>query len=295
MKVFVTGASGFVGSAVVEELLNNGHQVLGLVRNEKGAEKVAALGADVLLGDVNDAEIIKKCAQQCDAVIHTAFNHDFSQYKASCEADRKVIGILAEVLAGSDKPIAVTSGVGILHYDREVTELDQLTAGADIIPRAATEEAAKAAAAKGVDIYVVRLPASVHDAGDHGFVPMVIDMAREHGESAYVGDGSNVWPAVHRSDAAAVYRMIIEQRPELKTLHPVGEKGITFIEIARTVAQGLNLPLVSKTGDEVKDHFGWLAHFAGISCLASSELTQQALGWEPKGPSLLSDMETFYF
>ncbi len=295
MKVFVTGASGFVGSAVVEELLNNGHKVLGLVRNEKGAEKVAALGADVLLGDINEAEIITKAAQECDAVIHTAFNHDFSQYKASCEADRRVIGIFADVLAGSDKPIAVTSGVGILHYDREVTELDQLTAGADVIPRAATEEAAKEAAAKGVDIYTVRLPASVHDAGDHGFVPMVIDMAREHGESAYVGDGSNVWPAVHRRDAATVYRMVIEQRPALKTLHPIGEKGVAFIDIAKTVTQGLNLPLVSKTGDDVKAHFGWLAHFAGINCLASSELTRETLGWEPKGLSLLSDIKTYYF
>jgi len=295
MKVFVTGASGFVGSAVVEELISNGHQVLGLVRNQTGAEKVAALGADVLLGDINDADVITKAAQECDAVIHTAFNHDFSQYKASCEADRRVIGIFADALAGSDKPIAVTSGVGILNYDREVTELDQLTVGADVIPRAATEEAAKEAAAKGIDIYIVRLPASVHDAGDHGFVAMIIDMAREHSESAYVGDGSNVWPAVHRKDAAGVYRMIIEQRPELKTLHPVGEKGVPFIEIAKTVAQGLNLPLVSKTGDAVKEHFGWLAHFAGISCLASSELTRKALGWQPKGPNLLSDIETYYF
>ncbi|PJJ85084.1 SDR family oxidoreductase [Mucilaginibacter auburnensis] len=295
MKVFVTGASGFVGSAIVEELLNNGHQVLGLVRNEKGAEMVASLGAETLLGDVNDSDIITKGAQTCDAVIHTAFNHDFTQYKASCEADRKVIGIFADALAGTSKPLVVTSGVGILHYNREVTEMDALTAGADVIPRAASEEAANEAAAKGTDVYVVRLPASVHDAGDHGFVPMVINMAREHGASAYVGDGSNVWPAVHRTDAAAVYRLIIEQKPDLKTLHPVGDKGIPFIEIAKAVAKGLNLPLVSKTGDGVTAHFGWLAHFAGISCLASSELTKQTLGWEPKGLGLLADVEANYF
>lgn len=294
MRVFVTGASGFVGSAIVKDLINAGHQVLGLVRSEKGAAQINAAGANVLLGDVNDLDAIRSGANACDAVIHTAFNHDFSQYKANCEADRKVIQAFGDALTGTDKPLVVTSGVGLLNFDRLITEDDELQAGADVIPRAATDEAAKAVAAKGVDVYIVRLPPSTHGEGDHGFVPMLVDIAKEKGEAAYVGGGDNKWPAIHRTDAAALYRLIVEQRPELKVLHAVAETGVAFKDIAAAIGKGLNLPVVSKTKDEAAAHFGWIAHFASVSCPASSEKTRAALGWDANGPLLLDDITAYY-
>jgi nucleoside-diphosphate-sugar epimerase len=295
MRVFVTGASGFVGSAIVKELLAAGHQVLGLVRSDKGAEQLAATGAEVLRGDVNDIDIIRQGATACQAVIHTAFNHDFSQFKANCEADRKVIETFGEALTGTNKPLVITSGVGLLDYGRLVSEADTAPVGSDVIPRVASEEAAKAASAKGVNVYIVRLPPSVHGAGDHGFVPIVIGMAREKGESVYVGEGNNQWPAVHRSDAAAVYRLIVEKQPSLKTVHAVAETGVPFREIAQAIGKGLNLTVVSKGNDEATDHFGWFAHFAVINCPSSSEQTRQSLGWEPHGPGLIEDIQACYF
>jgi nucleoside-diphosphate-sugar epimerase len=295
MRVFVTGASGFVGSAIVKELLVAGHQVLGLVRSDKGVEQLVATGAEVLRGDVNDKDIIRQGAAVCDAVIHTAFNHDFSQFKANCEADRKVIETFGEALTGTSKPLVITSGVGLLNYGRLVSEADTAPVGSDVIPRVASEEAAKAASDKGANVYIVRLPPSVHGAGDHGFVPIVIGMAREKGESVYVGEGNNQWPAVHRSDAAVIYRLIVEKRPLLKTLHAVAETGVPFREIAQATGKGLNLPVVSRSGNEVAEHFGWFAHFAAINCPSSSEQTRQALGWEPHGSGLIEDIQACYF
>jgi nucleoside-diphosphate-sugar epimerase len=292
MLVFVTGASGFVGSAIVKELLAAGHQVLGLVRSDKAAQQLKATGAEVLLGDVNDLALIAQGATQCDAVIHTAFNHDFSQYKANCEADRVVIEAFGEALAGSGKPLVITSGVGLLNYGRLVTEDDVLPAGADVIPRAASEEAAATVAAQGVNVYTVRLPPSVHGAGDHGFVPMVIDLARNKGQSAYVGEGNNHWPAVHRTDAAVLYRLIVEKQPALKTLHAVAEEGVPFLQIAEAIAEGLHLPVTSKTSDEAAAHFEWFAHFAAIDCPSSSQKTRDALGWDAKGVGLIEDINT---
>ena len=294
MRVFVTGASGFVGSATVKELIAAGHKVLGLVRSDKGAEQVAAAGAEVLRGDVNDPEILRQGATSCDAVIHTAFNHDFSRYKQNCEDDRKVIETLGDALAGTGKPLVVTSGVGLLNYGRLVTE-DDAAPSSDAIPRAASEEAAKAVAAKGVDAYIVRLPPSTHGAGDHGFVPMIIDMAKEKGVSAYVGDGQNLWPAAHRNDAAAIYRLAIEKRPTLKVFHAVAETGVPFKEIAEAIGKGLNAPVAGKTGDEIAAHFTWFAHFAAMDCASSAQKTKDALGWEPKGLGLIEDMMANYF
>lgn len=290
MHVFLTGASGFVGSAILNELLNNGHQVLGLVRSDDAVRKLEAAGATPLQGDVNDTELLRKGAAASDAVIHTAFNHDFSQFKASCEADRKVIETLGQALAGTDKPLVITTGMGLLRYDRPVNEDDVLNVKSDQIPRAATDEAAHAAAANGVDVYLMRLPPSVHGAGDHGFVPMVIGMAKEKGESAYIGDGSNQWPAVHRFDAAVLYRLVVEQRPSLKVLHAVAEEGIPFREIAAAIGAGLGLPVVSKTGESAAAHFTWFQHFASIGCVASSERTREILGWQPVEPGLLADI-----
>jgi nucleoside-diphosphate-sugar epimerase len=292
MRVFVTGASGFVGSAIVQELLRNGHEVLGLVRSEKSAGQLAAAGATPLPGDVNDPEILHRAVADSDAVIHTAFNHDFSQFKASCEADRKVIETLGEALADSGKPLVITTGMGLLRYDRPVTEDDVLNVKSDAIPRAATDEAANAVAAKGVDVYMVRLPPSVHGAGDHGFVPMIIGITKEKGESAYIGDGDNRWPAVHRSDAAVLYRLIVEKRPALKVLHAVAEEGIPFRDIAKAIGTGLELPVVSKTGEAAAAHFTWFEHFAAISCVGSSAKTREVLGWQPGGPDLLTDIAT---
>lgn len=295
MRVFVTGASGFVGSAIVKDLLAAGHQVLGLVRSDKGAEQLAASGAEVCRGDVNDPDTIRQAATACDAVIHTAFNHDFSQFRANCEADRKVIGTFDDILTGTGKPLVITSGIGLLNYGRLVNEDDVLPAGSDVIPRAASEEAAAAAAAKGVNVYIVRLPPSVHGAGDHGFVPIVIGMAREKGESAYVNEGQNHWPAVHRSDAAALYRLIVEKLPAQKIFHAAAESGVPFREIAEAIGEGLGLPAVSKSGDDVSTHFGWFAHFASMDCPSSNEKTRGALGWEPKAPGLIRDIQAWYF
>ena len=300
MRVFVTGASGFVGAAIVKDLLAAGHQVLGLVRSDKGAEQVAAAGAEPLLGDVNDTDILRQGASASDAVIHTAFNHDFSQFKANCEADRKVIETLGDALAGTDKPLVITSGVGILSYGRQANEDDAneddaVTVGSDVNPRAASEEAAAVAAGKGVNVYVVRLPPSVHGAGDHGFVPMVIGIAREKGESAYINEGQNRWPAVHRSDAASLYRLAIEKQPSLKILHTVAETGVPFREIAEAIGKGLNLSIVSKSGDDIAAHFGWFANFAAMGCPASSDKTREALGWDTKAPGLIEDIKAHYF
>ncbi|RYZ97100.1 MAG: SDR family oxidoreductase [Sphingobacteriaceae bacterium] len=295
MRVFITGASGFVGSAILKDLVLAGHQVLGLVRSDKGVEQVEASNAIALLGDVNNKEIIKYGADACDAVIHTAFNHDFSQFKANCEADRKVIETFGEVLSGNGKPLVITSGVGLLNYGRLVNEFDALPGSADVIPRAASEEAAKVAMDKGVNVYIVRLPPSVHGAGDHGFITMLMDIAREKGGSAYIGQGDNQWPAVHRSDAAALYRLIVEKQPDLKTFHAVAETGVPFVDIARAIGNGLNLPVTSKTGDDVAAHFGWFTHFASMNCPSSSEATRQALSWEPRGPKLIEDMQAYYF
>jgi len=290
MRVFVTGASGFVGSAIVRELLQAGHSVLGLVRSDAGAESVANAGAEVYRGDINDQEAIQKATEGCDAVIHTAFNHDFSRFKQNCEDDRKVIEALGDALAGSYRPLVVTSGVGILNLgNRQITENDN-PASSDITPRAASEEAAHAVAAKGVKPYIVRLPPTTHGQGDHGFVPMIIDIAKQKGESAYVGDGKNRWAAVHRLDAAVMYRLIIEQQPEQVVFHPVAEEGILFRDIATAIGNGLGMPTVSKVGEDVKTHFGWFQHFASIDCLASSEKSRTTLGWAPVQPSLMDDL-----
>ncbi|TWR25155.1 SDR family oxidoreductase [Mucilaginibacter pallidiroseus] len=295
MRVFVTGASGFVGSAVVNELLSAGHTVLGLVRSDSAVQKLQQAGAEAYQGDVNDIEVITKCAAECDAVIHTDFNHDFSKYKQNCEDDRRVITAFAEALKGTDKPLVITSGVGLLQLGRVVNENDALPANSEEIPRAASEEAAIAAAANGVNAYIVRLPSSVHDAGDHGFVPMVIGISKEKGKSGYINDGLNKWPAVHRSDAAKVYRLVIEQQPAQRVFHAVGEEGIAFREIAQAISKHLHLPLVSLNPDKAKEHFTWFAHFASFNSPSSNQITCDTLGWKPTGIGLIQDMEQSYF
>lgn len=291
MRIFVTGATGFVGSAVVRELIDAGHRVLGLARNSAGADALARLGAEAHPGDLTDPASLAAGVRASEGVIHTAFIHDFSNFKANCEIDRHAIDALGSALAGSDRPLIITSGTGILTSKRPNTEDDAAASGADTIPRIASEEAANAVAAMGVRVSVMRLPPSVHGDGDHGFVPMLIALAREKGISAYVGEGLNRWPAVHRLDAARVYRLALEKDLARTRYHAVAEEGVAFRDIAGVIGRRLNVPVVGMTPDEAAAHFGWFAHFASLDNPSSSRQTRDALGWQPKEPGLLADLD----
>ena len=291
MRVFVTGATGFVGSAVVQELLQAGHQVLGLTRSDAGAQSLIAAGADVHRGNLEDLDSLQSGADQADGVIHTAFNHDFSNFQANCENDRLAIEAMGSVLAGSDRPLVVTSGIGILTPNgRLAVEADRPVGGTN--PRVASEAAADAVAARGVRVSVLRLPPSVHGEGDYGFVPTVISMAREKGVSVYKGAGTNRWPAVHRLDAAHLFRLVLEHTAAPGTrFHAVADEGIAFREIAEAIGKGLSVPVVSESAEGTAAHFGWFTHFAGFDCPASSEQTRALLGWQPTQPGLLADLD----
>ncbi|MDQ1140576.1 SDR family oxidoreductase [Pedobacter agri] len=291
MKVFVTGATGFVGSAVVKELIHAGHEVLGLARNEKAEQALLAAGAEVHKGDLEDLESLRQGAKSADGIIHAGFIHDFTRFAAVCEIDRIAIETIGDAIIGTDKPFIVTSGTLVVNPGRLATE-DMLPNYNGQNPRLASEKAVDKLAEKDVRVAVVRLSPSVHGEGDHhGFVPMLINIAREKGSSAYVGNGENQWTGVHRLDAAKLYRLALEQATPGARYHGVAEESITLKSIAEAIGKQLNLPVVAKSEDEVTEHFGWFEHFASVNGPASGQLTRKRLNWKPTHPDLIHDLE----
>jgi len=292
MRVFVTGATGFIGSAVVRELIDARHQVLGLARSDAGAKSLLAAGADVHRGSLEDLESLRSGAAAADGVIHTAFIHDFSNYGPAAEADRRAIETLGGVLVGSDRPLIVTSGT--LLAQRQGSLATEEDAPNPSFPRK-SEEAVFALAARGVLASVLRLPPSVHGNRDHGFVPRLVSIAREKGISAYIGDGLNRWPAVHRLDAARLYRLTLEKSSAAARYHGVADEGIPTRAIAEVIGRHLNVPVASKSREEAADHFGWIAMFFAMDGPASSAQTQERLGWQPAEPGLIADLNLEHY
>ena len=291
MRVFVTGATGFIGSAIVEELIAAGHRVTGLVRSSDKAAALEAIGAEVELGSLEDRDGLREAAASSDAVIHTAFNHDFSKFVENCENDRRVIETLSSAVAGSGRPLIVTSGVAVggAQPGAPLTEEDR-PPESSISPRAASEEAAYDAVAKGVNVGVVRLP-QVHDTVRHGLVTYAIAAARERGVSAYVGDGTQRWPAAHVRDVARLYRLALERGEPGAVWHAVAEEGVRLREIAEAIGRRFDLPVAALGPEEAEAHFGWLAAFASLDGPAASQRTRSELGWKPDGPGLIADIE----
>jgi nucleoside-diphosphate-sugar epimerase len=290
MRVFLTGATGFIGSFLVPELINAGHQVVGLSRSDAGAEALTRAGAEVFRGDVNDLDRLRIAAEAADGVIHAAFNHDFSNLKQHSEEDRKVIETLGEVLAGSDRPLVITSGTGLVRSKTggPAAETDDHVTSAEF-SRAASEEAADALIVKGGHVMVMRL-AQVHDTRHQGRIAQHIQLARQKGRVAYIGKGENRLPAVHVSDAARLYRLAFEKGQAGARYHAVGEEDVAMRDIAEVIGAGLKIPVESITPEEASDYFGSMAGLATIDLAASSTLTRQQMGWSPTGPDLLTDL-----
>lgn len=284
MHVFLTGASGWVGSAVAEDLLAAGHQVTGLVRNAQKAQALVALGMQVVTGTLDDHQLLHDGASRADAVIHTAFNHDFSRFSENCAQDERAIQILGEALHGSDRPLLVTSGVAMIAPGRLATEND-LPFVAPAYPRR-SEAAARELADKGVRAATIRLSPTVHGLGDHGFIPILMDLAKQTGVSAWPEDAENRWAAVHRRDAATLYRLALETGVTQAVYHAAAEEGILFRDIAQAIGKHLGLPAEPRA----REHFGWFADFASLDMAASSEQTRAVLGWNPTHPTLLADL-----
>ncbi|GLV60717.1 putative NAD-dependent epimerase/dehydratase [Dictyobacter sp. S3.2.2.5] len=298
MKVFVTGATGFIGSAVVRELIEAGHQVLGLARSEASAASLAAAGADAHRGSLDDLDSLRSGAVASDGVIHLAFNHDFSDYEGAARTDLRAVQAIGAALEGTGKPFVITSGTLMLTFflpqGRLGTEKDVAEAGM-VAPRVTSENAVLALAKRDVRSSVVRLAPSVHDQTRAGFAQVLISIAREKGISGYVGDGSNRWPAVHRLDAARLFRLALEKAPAGSILHGVAEEGMPTRTIAEVIGRHLAIPVVSISPEDADEHFGWLATALTTDNPTSSALTRELLGWQTPHPTLIDDLEAGHF
>jgi len=296
MRVFVTGATGYIGSAIVRELLGAGHQVVGLARSDASAAALSAAGAEAHRGTLDDLESLRGGAASSDGVIHTAFVHDFADFAGSAETDRRAVEALAEALVGSDRPLVIASGTGGLEIGRVATEESVPDPGSPASLRFATEVMARSFATRGVRVSAVRLPPSVHSSADkHGFVRMLIGAAREKGFSAYVGEGVNRWAAVHQLDAAHLFRLALEAAPAGAPLHAVGDEGVRAKEIAEVIGKQLDLPVKSIAPEQAIDHFGFVGGVFQLDIPASSAVTQKQLGWRPERPGLLADLDEGHY
>ena len=293
MRVFVTGASGFIGSAVVPELLAAGHQVVGLARSEASALAIATAGGQALRGDLNDLDSLRRGAEASDGVIHLGFIHDFNDFEASIQTDRRAIATMGQVLAGSTRPFVFASGVLGVASGSVATE--DIPFNPAVHPRAANAAEALKLKEQGVRVSAIRLSPTVHGQGDHGFIMTLADTARQKGVSGFIGDGKSRWSAVHRLDAAVLFRLALEQAPAGAVFHGVAEESITLRAIAEVIGRKLGVPTTSIAPGEVAPHFGWLGRFLAMDQPASSALTQQRLGWKPAQPGLLADLEAGFY
>jgi nucleoside-diphosphate-sugar epimerase len=294
MRVFVTGATGFIGSAVVRELIDAGHEATGLARSDKGAELLGRAGAGVHRGSLEDLESLRSGAAAADGVIHTAYIHDFSRMADAAQTDLRAIETLGAALEGSERPLVITTGTALVNPGQVATEQDEGNPDA-AHPRLRAERTASELAARGVRTAVVRPGVSVHGEGDHGFVPMLIEIARSTGASGYVGDGANRWPAVHRLDAARLYRLALENAPAASVWHAIGDQGVAARDIAEVIARRVGVPAVSVAPAEAGEHFGWLGAFFAVDAPASSAFTQARLNWRPTHLGLIADLEQGHY
>lgn len=295
MRVFVTGATGFIGSAVVRELIDAGHEVVGLARSDEAAAALEGAGAELHRGALDDLDSLSSGAATADGVIHTAYIHDFSQMQSAAQTDLRAIETLGAALEGSGRPLVITTGTALIKPGSVVTEEDAIDPATAAHPRAGAEPIAQALASRGVRSSIVRPGASVHGEGDHGFVPVLIGIARGKGVSGYIGDGSNRWPAVHRLDAARLYRLALENAPAGSVFHAVADEGVPTRDIAGVIGRHLNMPTVSIAPEDAAEHFGWIGAFFGLDAPASSALTQQRLGWQPTHPGLIADLQQGHY
>lgn len=290
MRIFLTGATGFIGSKIIPELVQAGHQVLGLTRSDTGAKALGALGAEAHRGDLEDPTTLRSGAAKADAVIHCAFDHDFSRFVENCQKDKRNIEALGEALVGSKRPLVITSGTGMGGGAPGALASEELFDSGHPNPRKISEETGLALAARGVNVSYVRLP-QVHDTKKQGLITPVIELSRAKGRVAYVGDGKNRWPAAHVSDVARLYKLAIERAESGARYNAVAEEGVTMKDISEALGRSLKLPVASITGDEVAAHFGWMAMFAGLDMPASNAITRKKLGWTPVGPGLIADLD----
>lgn len=294
MRVFLTGATGFIGLRIVPELIGAGHEVFGLTRSDEGADLLRAAGAEVHRGSLEDPDSLRSGAAVADGVIHCAFDHNFANFAANCEKDRRAIEALGDALAGSERPLVITSGTGMGSAGPGQLATEERFDASHPNPRKLSEIAGAEVAERGVNVSVVRLP-QVHDTVKQGLITYAVQLARETGISAYVGDGSNRWAAGHVLDVARLYRLALERAEAGSRYHAVGEEGVTMRAVAEAIGKGLKAPVKSLTPEEAQAHFGWLGMFAGMDMPASSELTRKKLGWQPTGPGLIEDLEAMRY